>query len=352
VNSAGVAFVLVATQLRLVEKRTHLLEKLRDVDWVGASIFVISCTAFLVAISWGGIQYKWTSAATLVPLIGGAIGLGLFVVWEIFCPVPPLVPLGIFTTRGGAVGYAQIAICGGLLWTLVYYLPLYFQVVKGYSELTTSVSLFPETLLVAPVAVVTGIVIEKSGKYRNFLLAGWATSVLGSGVMILLNARTTVPQWIFINMVLGAGQGLLLPAMQFSVQAACRDEDMAFAAGMVSTMRTFGQALALPIFGTIFQAILKKHLEASPLADRAAALSQDAFQAVVAVKQMRFEGESASTLVQGFQRAVRACFIGMVPASAIGLLFSCFSKDQSLDRVLYTEHGVDHGRGEPDQEAP
>lgn len=346
--SGGAAFILIAWTLHLKEQKSHILYKLARVDWVGATLFVISSTAFLVSVSWGGIQYVWISAATLVPLIGGLIGLGLFVVWEIYCPVAPLVPLSIFTTRTAAVGYLQIIIAGTELWVLVYYLPLYFEVVKGYSAISTSIALFPQTLLAAPVAVVIGITIGKIGRYKKLLVSGWAISVLGCGVMILLRSSSTIPQWIFIDMLSGVGMGFLLPSMQFSVQAAARDEDMAFAAGMVATMRTVGQAIGLPVFGAIFQSVLRTHLEHSPLKEQASVLSRDVFQAAVSLRTMN--PEDVPVLRYGFELAARACFIGLVPTAALGLLASLFSEDLSLDRVLYTEHGVGHNMAGPDDE--
>jgi len=349
--SSGITFVLIAWTLRLKEKRSHILMKIKEVDWVGAVIFLASCTALLVAISWGGIEFSWSSAATLVPLLVGGLGLGLFVVWEIYCPVQPLVPLSIFSSRSGAAGYIQITVNGCLLWTLVYYLPLYFEVVKGYSQIVTSVSVFPETLLVAPIAVVIGIMIRKTGKYRKLLWAGWIFNTLGAGLMINLKANSTIPQWIFINMVGGLGMGILLPTMQTSVQAAASDQDMAFAAAMVATLRTLGQAIALPIYGAIFQSVLKNHLENTPLQAQATTLSRDAFQAILAIKEVQFGPENTLILVQAFQQALRFCFVGMVPAAGIGLIASFFTQELTLDRDLSTEHGIDDSKAWPDKES-
>lgn len=43
-----------------------------------------STVSILLAITWGGLQFPWTSAHVLVPLIVGALGIIVFFVLEMF----------------------------------------------------------------------------------------------------------------------------------------------------------------------------------------------------------------------------------------------------------------------------
>jgi hypothetical protein len=47
----------------------------------------------------------------------------------------------------------------------IYFLPLYYEVVKGFGPIMSGVALFPETFTVAPAAVVMGLLINHTGKY-------------------------------------------------------------------------------------------------------------------------------------------------------------------------------------------
>lgn len=69
--------------------------------------------------------------------------------------------------------------------------------------------------------MVVGIIASLTGHYRWSLWAGWVLTTMGSGILYLLDRDTTVPQWIFLNIPVGIGTGMLFPAMALSIQAAC-----------------------------------------------------------------------------------------------------------------------------------
>lgn len=55
-------------------------QRVARLDWIGGAFFVLSTTLFLISISWGGVQFEWSSAGTLAPLFLGSAGL----VWTWF----------------------------------------------------------------------------------------------------------------------------------------------------------------------------------------------------------------------------------------------------------------------------
>jgi hypothetical protein len=59
-----------------------LKQKVQRIDWLGSFLFIGSTTSFLIGVSWGGIQYKWTSAYTLAPIFIGLFGFFLSCIWE------------------------------------------------------------------------------------------------------------------------------------------------------------------------------------------------------------------------------------------------------------------------------
>lgn len=58
-----------------------------------------STVSILLAITWGGVQYPWTSVRVLAPLIIGAVGIAIFFLSEALWLKGPTVrfpwPLGI-----------------------------------------------------------------------------------------------------------------------------------------------------------------------------------------------------------------------------------------------------------------
>ena len=57
----------------------------------GNLLVTSSTTSCMIALTWGGIQFPWTSAHVLVPLILGLVGLALFLMYEALFATEPLV---------------------------------------------------------------------------------------------------------------------------------------------------------------------------------------------------------------------------------------------------------------------
>lgn len=52
-----------------------------------------SSTAVVLALSWGGVQFAWSSPRVLVPLILGLAGFVLFGIYEAYIASHPIVRL-------------------------------------------------------------------------------------------------------------------------------------------------------------------------------------------------------------------------------------------------------------------
>ena len=350
----GVAFPFVFMFLNLNFKPTTIRAQLARVDYIGTVLFIGSTTSLLIPITWGGVMYSWSHWRTLVPLIIGIVGNIVFIAYEKYLAKEPLIRLSIFSTSSATIAYFGTTLHGIILWCLLYYEPLYYEAVKDYTPIITGVALFPETFTVAPLAVITGIAITKTGRYRWAIWIGWVITTLGLGILYLLDVDTTIVQWIFLNLVPGIGMGMLFPSLAFAVQAASRPEDLAFAVAMFSFFRAFGQAIGVAIGGTIFQNQIKKKLLAYPmLAPKAGEYSKDASTLVQLIKEMRGQPEAAQQvrdLIQAYSDALKIVWVVMCALSAVAMLSSFFIKSYDMDQPLKTEQGFKEEKKEGDAE--
>ena len=131
-------------------------------------------------------MYDWTSWRTLVPIILGVVGLIGFGIYSVYISTEPLIRRTLFNTSTANVAYIGTLIQGLIVWSLLYYMPLYFEVAKNYSPITSGIAIFPFTFTVAPAAVVVGFIITKTGRYRPLLWIGWFLTTLGMGLLIYL----------------------------------------------------------------------------------------------------------------------------------------------------------------------
>lgn len=227
------------------------------------------------------------------------------------------------------------------LWCLLYYLPLYYEAIKGLSPIMTGVAVFPETFTVAPASVAVGILVSITGRFRWALWLGWALTITGMGLMTLLDVHTSTVAWVFVCLVGGLGTGVLFPSMAFAIQAAAPGKDTAYAVSLFSFFRAFGQAFGVAVGGVIFQNALRTKLAAiNGLSDVAAAYAKDSVALVQVIKAMPQGADGREELLAAYADALKVVWMAMIGFAVAGGLASLWTEGLSLDRELETQHGL------------
>ncbi|KAL9036360.1 MAG: hypothetical protein Q9214_006169 [Letrouitia sp. 1 TL-2023] len=349
----GIAFVFVPLFLKLAFHHHPILHQLRRVDYLGSFLFIASATSFLIPVTWGGVSYPWSSFRTLLPLCLGIAGLLTFVLYEEIVATEPLIRMVIFKNRTAAVSYASTVLHGMILWSLLYYLPLYYEAVKSESPILAGVSLFPETFTVAPASMIVGILITITGRYRWAIWSGWFLTTLGMGLLYLLDTDTRTVEWVFLNLIGGLGMGMLFPSMAFAIQASQHNRDLAFAVAMFSFFRAFGQAIGVAVGGTVFQNQMKAKLLASPaLAGKAEEYSRDASSLVRIIRGFGSkETEIQRQLQNAYADSLKVVWATMCGLAGAAMVASFWTEGLDMNKPLETEHGFrEEGKG--DEEKP
>lgn len=337
----ALGLVLVPIFLKLDRVPVPLRESLAKVDYVGCVMFVASLAAFLIPLTWGGVMYDWDSWHTLVPLILGLAGLATFFLYERFVAAHPLIPVVIFTNMTMSVSYIGTFLHGVILWALIYYIPLYYEGVLGYSPVIAGVAVFPESFTVAPISVITGIVAAKIGGYRWALWSGWPISMLGLGLLCLLDANTSIVKWIFINLVCGVGFGLLYPSVMLAVQAAADPKYLTMSVTMSPFFRVLGQAVGVAIGGVVFQNRIKVEFSKYPsLGQSAEAFAQDASSLVQYIKTLPKGSEERELIESVYAKSLVIIWAVMCGVAALGLITGLLTKGYTLNQAFSSKQGL------------
>lgn len=189
-------------------------------------------------------------------------------------------------------------------------------------------------------SVVVGILVAKTGRYRWALWSGWSLATFGSGLLYLLKPSTSIVQWVFINVPISIGTGMLFPAMGLGNQAASRPQDAGHAAAFYSFDRVFGQAIGVAIGGVVFQNQIKEKLLAYPLlAGMATEYSKDA-TALVQLIQSMDEGLEKTQLKEAYADSLKMIWIVMCALSGAALVSTFFVKGYSLEVEHKTLQGL------------
>ena len=296
-------------------------------------------------ISWGGVLFPWSSFRTLVPLILGIAGGLAFVVYESFKAESPLIPMHIFANRTAAVNYFGTLVHGIVLWCLLYYLPLYYEAVKAYSPIIVGVAVFPETFTVAPASIIVGVLVSITGRFRWAIWSGWTLTVLGLGLLYLLGPETSIPAFVFLNLVPGLGMGLLFSCMNLAIQAAAPERDVGFAAAMYIFTRSLGQGIGVAVGGVVFQSQFATQLRKYEIvAGDATELARDAAGLVQVIKNMAEDAPERRAIVTAYAEALKVVWVTMAGIAFLALVLSLATKGLTLDRKMETEQGLKEKR--------
>lgn len=110
----AISLLMTPLVVTIQRPRRSWADMFSRVDWTGALLFIGSITSFLIAITWGGIQFAWGGYQTLVPMLLGIVGCIATVFWERYGARVPFVRLALFKS-GSAYGAYLCAIVQGIL---------------------------------------------------------------------------------------------------------------------------------------------------------------------------------------------------------------------------------------------
>lgn len=89
---SSIAILVVAFVLPFKKVTGDIRGKLAKIDYVGCFFMFTSAILILLALSWGGTAYAWSSAGSVAPLVIGAVLAVVFVVVEMKFARLPLIP--------------------------------------------------------------------------------------------------------------------------------------------------------------------------------------------------------------------------------------------------------------------
>ena len=195
----------------------------------------------------------------------------------------------------------------------VYYLPIWFQAIKGDSAVKSGIHLLPMIMPIVVTSIVTGILISRIGYYTPFMLVGVCLTAIGAGLLNALQVNTSVGKWVGFQMLYGFGFGLCSQAPNMAAQTVLPREEVSIGASLMF----FGQLLFGSIFNSVGQNVLDNHL-ASRLAG-IPGTSPQLIQSTGATKLLNdIPTQYHTTALKGYNDSLRVCF-------RVGLIMACLS---------------------------
>lgn len=225
------------------------------------ALFVFSGGLILISLSWAGSRYPWRSPLVVTFLAVGVFILPILGYWENSRAAKPIFPPSVFRQYSTAIHLFNVLLHGLLMWLLLHYLSLYYIAIKGLSPVQAGLWALPAILMVAPIAILVGLVVAWTGHYYAFLVGGWCLATASFLCLSLVNQESRMLSLIGITMLAGISFGALVPGMSVAIQATVNRADAGHAICMTLLMRPAGQALGIALGLTVFSTIFENKLE-------------------------------------------------------------------------------------------
>jgi EmrB/QacA subfamily drug resistance transporter len=261
------------------------------IDWPGALALVVALVPLLV-IAEQGRTWGWTSTSALACYTVGVIGIGLFLVAEIRAGDDAILPLRLFRNRTFSIGAGANAVIGLGMFGGLATLPLYLQIVRGFSPTQAGLALIPFTLGIMTASVVSGQVTARTGKYKWMPIAGTVLMGIGALAFSRLAPGTPMPEFFAWSVVFGLGLGFVMQPLVLAVQNAVPAKDMGVATSSSLFFRQMGGTLGTAIFLSVLFSTVGDNIAS---AFRTAA-GTPAFQAALADKAVLADPANAPVL--------------------------------------------------------
>ncbi|UFQ99742.1 MFS transporter [Streptomyces sp. Go40/10] len=250
-------------------------------DLAGALLATLGSTALVLGIV-EAADSGWTAPLTLIPLLAGAVMLGLFVAVERRA-VQPIVPLRLFASRERSGAYLTRMLYMGAMMGFFFFTAQFVQSVYHFTPLQAGLAFLPMTLVNFVFAVQVPRLLERAGRPR-VLVAGVALTAVGMVWLSRLDLHTPYLTGVALPMVLiGAGQGLALAPMTSSGVDGVAAADAGAGSGLVNTVHQIGSALSLSVLTAVAATVATGHEAADIAARSGAALTGSAVLLVLAV---------------------------------------------------------------------
>ena len=188
-------------------------------DILGSVVLVGTLVPLLLALTWGGDRYAWSSSEVLGLFVAAAVGLPLFVLVE-WRAAEPVLPLYLFRDRTFLVTSIVVFLLGAGMFGAITMVPTFLQGVRGEGARASGILMTPMTLAVSGSAILGGMIMTRTGRYKRLVVGSLVFMVVGMVLFATIEASTPLWQLIVYMVVVGVGIGTTFPVFTVVVQNA------------------------------------------------------------------------------------------------------------------------------------
>ncbi|ETA08305.1 DSBA oxidoreductase [Gordonia alkanivorans CGMCC 6845] len=247
---AVIAMIVVQRTLNLPVVRRKVY-----IDYAGALLISAGVSVILIWVTLAGKNFDWVSGVSF-----GLVALGLALlavaIWVESRAKDPIIPLHLFKERTTTLATIASIAVGVALFGGAVFLGQYFQIARGYSPTAAGLLTLPMVFGSVVSATLSGRLITKYGRWKNYLVAGSIVMAVGFGLLATIDAHTNMAVLSGYLFALGLGMGMTMQNLVLAVQNTVEPKNLGAATSTVTFFRSLGGAAGVSVLG----AVLSNHV--------------------------------------------------------------------------------------------
>ncbi len=236
----------------IAEEHADAHDRLKSapVDTVGLTLLVVGMSCLQYVLERGQHDDWFASHLILAMAVTAAITLPAFLWWEL-THENPIVNLRLFSTPSLINGTLMLAAVGGILYVLIFLLPIFASAILNMDATSTGNLFMPAALASGLMMPFIGIQIHKRDP-RWFMFWGILSTEIALVMMTRFTPQTGYWGIFWPLMIRGFGMSSMFIPINAVVLGAFKGPDLDQAAGILNLSRQLGGSFSIAIFSTLF----------------------------------------------------------------------------------------------------
>ncbi|OAP55801.1 hypothetical protein AYL99_09953 [Fonsecaea erecta] len=247
-------------------------EKVRKVDWMGLLTAVTGILFVLIPVNSGGSVFPWHSSLVIALLTVGSVLTASFCLVEWKLARLPMMPLRLYSSLSRSTLFAQNFLFGFVWQADLYFLPIYYQDVRGFAPLRSAYLTLPLLLAQSLGGVLSAPAMTFTARYMPVLWLGFVLWTIGAGLKLLFSRTTPLGVYVVAALIEGAGVGFVFQPSLVALQALSTKADVAVTTSTRNWVRALGSAVGVAVSTAIQYAVTVSSLPADIPPDVASAV--------------------------------------------------------------------------------
>ncbi|KZL84309.1 mfs transporter [Colletotrichum incanum] len=250
--------------------KPSLRKSVAKFDPLGTFLLVPAVVSLLLALQWGGIKYSWRDARVWGCLLSFGLLAMALVISQLWGGDNATIPPRVVGQRTVLAGALQMACSSAAMFTHIFFLPFYFQVVLGTTATGSGVRTLPYVVTMAVIGIVSGVGMARVSSHKPFAWVGTAVFVVGSGLLYTLKVDSHTATYVGFQVLIGVGTGIAWQVPFVAVQRASakkndlKVEDVLMANALMAFFNLLGASVGISIAQNIFASSLQNRLASVP----------------------------------------------------------------------------------------